>query len=92
MAEKKEIKSEAEAKKVYEESRLRHEQSVEKHRVNMLEYTLACEDHSRAEERLRNARRAKDHSESFTHSAAASATEAFIELGRIQIANRGNVG
>lgn len=91
MAEKKKL-TEAEAKQVYDATRARHEQELEKHRANMLEYTLACEDYNRADSRMRNARAAKDQSESAVYSAQDAASKAFIELGRIQIESRGSAG
>lgn len=93
MADKKEKKlTEAEAKRVYEETRVKHEKELEVHRANVLEYTLACEDHTRAEDRLRKARSAKERSENIVYQASNTTTEAFIELGRVQIESRGGTG
>lgn len=91
MAEKKKL-TEAEAKQAYAEAKAKHEQELDKQRAVELEFTLACEDYSRAGERHRNARGAKESSESNVYHAADKATKAFIELGRIQIETRGGTG
>lgn len=91
MAEKRKL-TEAEAKQAYAEKRAKHEQELEQLRAAELEYNLASEDYSRANDRIRNARAAKEKSESSAYHANGAATEAFIELGRIQIESRGGTG
>lgn len=83
--------TEAEAKVAYENAKKAHEVALEKFRVDQLEYILAEEDTSRANKRYRIADNARSSSAEALRLRDLEARDAFITLGKMQIATNGRI-